>query len=197
METNTTDNKHLHTKKTFWKDKKNIAIVVLSILLFVTIISYPTSDTSTNNLQNSNLTSTINELQSKLEEKQIEVTNLQNSNKSLTEEKEKLEDEKKELNSKLEDAQKNVSKNSTTTSSPTSSSSEKTSSKTTSSTSKNTTTSNNETSSSTKNNSEMVWVGETGTKYHTQSCRTLKGKGHQITLKQALAEGREPCKVCH
>ena len=97
METNTTDNKHLHTKKTFWKDKKNIAIVVLSILLFVTIISYPTSDTSTNNLQNSNLTSTINELQSELEEKQIEITNLQNSNKSLTEEKEKLEDEKKEL----------------------------------------------------------------------------------------------------
>ena len=197
METNTTNNKHSHTKKSFWKDKKNIAIVVLSILLFVTIISYPTSDTSTNNLQNSNLTSTINELQSKLEEKQIEITNLQNSNKSLTEEKKKLEDENKELNSKLEDAQKNVSKNSTATSSPTSSSSEKTSTKTTSSTSKNTTTSNKETSSSTKNNSEMVWVGETGTKYHTQSCRTLKGKGHQITLKQALAEGRESCKVCH
>ena len=188
METNTTENKHLHTKKTFWKDKKNIAIVVLSILLFLTIISYPTSDTSTNNLQNSNLTSTINELQSELEIKQIEITNLQNSNKSLTEEKKKLEDENKELNSKLEDAQKNVSKISTTTSSST---------KTTSSTSKNTTTSNKETSSSTKNNSEMVWVGETGTKYHAQSCRTLKGKGHQITLKQALAEGREPCKVCH
>ena len=43
----------------------------------------------------------------------------------------------------------------------------------------------------------MVWVGETGTKYHNQGCRTLKGKGHQITMQQALAEGREPCKVCH
>lgn len=46
-------------------------------------------------------------------------------------------------------------------------------------------------------NTEMVWVGDTGTKYHYQSCRTLKGNGHQITLEQALAEGREPCKVCH
>ncbi len=44
---------------------------------------------------------------------------------------------------------------------------------------------------------EMVWVGETGTKYHYQNCRTLKGKGHQITMKQALAEGRTACKVCH
>ena len=46
-------------------------------------------------------------------------------------------------------------------------------------------------------NSEMVWVGDSGTKYHNEGCRTLKGKGHQITLQQALAEGREPCKVCH
>lgn len=46
-------------------------------------------------------------------------------------------------------------------------------------------------------NSQMVWVGETGTKYHNQWCGTLKGKGHQITMEQAQAEGRQPCKVCH
>lgn len=45
--------------------------------------------------------------------------------------------------------------------------------------------------------SNGVWVGNTGTKYHFQSCPTLKGKGHQITLEQALSEDREPCKVCH
>lgn len=44
--------------------------------------------------------------------------------------------------------------------------------------------------------SENVWIGNTGTKYHRQSCGTLKGKGHKITLKEALAQGREPCKVC-
>ena len=50
---------------------------------------------------------------------------------------------------------------------------------------------------SSEDNSETVWVGETGKKYHVQGCRTLKGKGHQITLKQALSEGRQACKVCH
>lgn len=45
--------------------------------------------------------------------------------------------------------------------------------------------------------SGYVWVGNTGNKYHKQSCGTLKGKGHKITLKEALAEGREPCKVCY
>lgn len=47
------------------------------------------------------------------------------------------------------------------------------------------------------NVSQMVWVGQTGSKYHTQNCPTLKGKGHQITYNQAISEGRQPCKVCH
>ena len=51
--------------------------------------------------------------------------------------------------------------------------------------------------STSTNKSQMVWVGETGSKYHNQGCRTLKGKGHQITLQQAQSEGRAPCKVCH
>lgn len=45
-------------------------------------------------------------------------------------------------------------------------------------------------------NSQIVWVGETGSKYHVQSCSTLRGKGHQITLQQALAEGKQACKRC-
>lgn len=53
-----------------------------------------------------------------------------------------------------------------------------------------------ENTTNTKNNSETVWIGKTGTKYHRESCRTLKGKGTSITLKKALSQGREPCKVC-
>lgn len=49
----------------------------------------------------------------------------------------------------------------------------------------------------TEDKEEMVWVGNTGTKYHNRNCRTLKNGGHQITLEQAKSEGREPCKVCH
>lgn len=44
---------------------------------------------------------------------------------------------------------------------------------------------------------EMVWIGETGTKYHYKDCRTLKGNKYQITLKEAKAQGRGACKVCH
>ena len=51
--------------------------------------------------------------------------------------------------------------------------------------------------SSETNTAEMVWVGNTGTKYHYESCPTLKGNGHQITLQQAINEGRAPCQRCH
>ena len=50
-----------------------------------------------------------------------------------------------------------------------------------------------------KNNSstsQTVYIGKTGTKYHRQTCGTLKGKGRAITLSEALAQGREPCKRC-
>lgn len=43
---------------------------------------------------------------------------------------------------------------------------------------------------------QTVYIGETGTKYHRQSCGTLKGNGRPITLDEALAQGREACKVC-
>ena len=36
----------------------------------------------------------------------------------------------------------------------------------------------------------------TGTKYHRYSCPTLKSTHREITLSEALAQGREPCKVC-
>ena len=44
---------------------------------------------------------------------------------------------------------------------------------------------------------QTVYVGKTGTKYHHADCRTLRGKGIAITLGEALAEGRELCKVCY
>lgn len=46
-------------------------------------------------------------------------------------------------------------------------------------------------------NADMVYIGATGTKYHKQSCPTLKGGGTAITRAEALAQGREPCKRCH
>jgi hypothetical protein len=42
----------------------------------------------------------------------------------------------------------------------------------------------------------MVVVTPTGTKYHTKDCRSAK-TGKEETLKQALADGLEPCALCH
>ena len=44
---------------------------------------------------------------------------------------------------------------------------------------------------------KTVWIGETGTKYHYSNCRTLRGNKYEITLQEALNQGREPCKVCN
>lgn len=41
-----------------------------------------------------------------------------------------------------------------------------------------------------------VYRGKTGTKYHRESCPSLKGKGIPISLDEALDQGREPCKIC-
>ena len=41
-----------------------------------------------------------------------------------------------------------------------------------------------------------VYIGNTGNKYHRQDCRTLKGKGHPISIDEARRQGRTACKVC-
>lgn len=41
-----------------------------------------------------------------------------------------------------------------------------------------------------------VYIGKTGSKYHRQGCRTLKGNGSPISLNEAKAQGREACKIC-
>ena len=180
---------------------KNSAIIILSFLLFITIVTYPDSSNSSKiselNDKIQSLNAQLDEQNKKLEnnpelqEAQKQIKNLQDANKSLTEknktledEKTTLENEKNSLNTKLEEAQKT---------SATNTSKFQTASISSSSSSKARSTSSNSSTS----NSQMVWVGNTGAKYHVQSCRTLKGKGHQITMQQALAEGRQACKVCH
>ena len=46
------------------------------------------------------------------------------------------------------------------------------------------------------NTADTVYIGKTGTKYHRQGCRTLKGNGSPISLSEAKAQGREACKIC-
>lgn len=44
-------------------------------------------------------------------------------------------------------------------------------------------------------NSETVYIGKTGNKYHRKSCQTLKGGGRAISLSEAQ-KNRTPCRIC-
>ena len=168
-------------KTSFFKSWKNIAIVILSIFIIFAIFS--PDKTSLNK---------INELESQLQEQENKISTLQTEKIKLNNKISVLEEDNKTLNKQIETLEEQKEEK---TEAPQSTNAnnviEADSNINTSSST------NNSSVPKTDNEEQMVWVGETGTKYHYQDCRTLKGNGHQITLKQALAEGREPCKVCH
>ena len=192
-------NESKNNKRGFFKDKKNIAITILSILLFCAFCAYTTPPIDSTQYENQikDLQNQINELQTNNNQLQTEKTSLEEektkleeNNKALEEQKNNLENEKQELIQKVDELAKakeeknsNVAK--TETPYTTSTTSNKDSSSSVVATSQNT------------DNSQMVWVGDTGSKYHKQNCRTLKGNGHQITMQEAIAEGREACQICY
>lgn len=155
-------------KKVFWKDKKNIAIIILSTLLLLSFIALGENDNTSN--EANTLNSKLSNLEASISTLEKEKQDLENENTKLKQEKENLEIENQSLKESSSLSQQTVV---------------------------NTTPEKENTTQSSEDKSETVWVGESGNKYHTQNCRTLKGKGHEITLQQALAEGRQACKVCH
>lgn len=44
---------------------------------------------------------------------------------------------------------------------------------------------------------DIVYVSQSGTKYHTADCPFFAKSFTPVTLDQALQEGREPCSRCH
>ena len=44
--------------------------------------------------------------------------------------------------------------------------------------------------------STIVYIAESGSKYHTSGCRYLNKSKIEIELNDALERGYEPCKVC-
>ncbi len=149
--------------------KEQIKTIVIAVLA-VTLLGFVSSD-NTQELSNKieNLTDSNNNLSAKI----VELNEV-------------LDQKNKEIQN-LENAQNEIAANNQISQDTSSS---------------NTLVTDNSASQSTSNNSndeneQLVWVGNSGTKYHNQGCRTLKGNGHQITLEKALSEGRQPCKVCH
>lgn len=43
----------------------------------------------------------------------------------------------------------------------------------------------------------MVWVSDSGKKYHSKSSCSNMSNPHQISLSDAQAQGYTPCKKCH
>ena len=153
--------------------KKDIIIIILAFLFILACSD--ANDSSKYENQISELNTQIINLNTELESTKKQVSDLQETNKNLEQEKQELESRINETeNSKIDTEQTSAENSGKSTQSTTSSE-----------------------VSNDDENSQIVWVGDSGTKYHNESCRTLKGNKHQITLQQALAEGREPCKVCH
>ena len=55
----------------------------------------------------------------------------------------------------------------------------------------------NITSNSDDEESDIVYIGKTGKKYHYKDCHTLKGQGRAISLKEAKKQGRQSCQHCN
>lgn len=157
---------------------KNLAIVILSFLLICFSLTIPSDNTE--QLQNSieELNTKITNQEQQLKDNEEKIKALQNDNEGLNQQIKTLNAEKDEL--KKENDSIIASFNTYT---PTSSN-------------LSIPTATNNSSTENNNIEQMVWVGNTGNKYHKQNCSTLKGNGHQITYQQAIAEGRQACKVC-
>ena len=54
----------------------------------------------------------------------------------------------------------------------------------------------NDSAVSDNSTANTVYIGKTGSKYHRQTCRTLKGNGSAISLSDAKSQGRTACKIC-
>lgn len=45
-------------------------------------------------------------------------------------------------------------------------------------------------------NEDVVYVTESGTKYHKEGCPYLKSSKIMVSLEQAVMEGKQPCSRC-
>lgn len=133
-----------------------------------------------------NLTSALTEKEEIIQDNQKQIKDLQDENKMLNEEKQNLESEKsrleeenKTLNAQVEQLKKTSETKSTTSNATTS-------------------TQNTQTSTTKQNtNSAIVYVTNTGEKYHKSNCSYLKKSKIQINLSEAKAQGYTPCSRCY
>ena len=171
----------------FFKDKKNLVIIVLSILLLINIWYSFKRTTDTSN----NLAETLVIKEEQLQEKQEQIEILKNANTTLQAEKQnlenkqnqlqgekqdleakksKLEDENRTLNIQIEELNKIVANQSNTSTI---------------------------TTSTPNTQSKIVYITKTGEKYHKSNCSYLWNSKIEINLSQAKSLGYTPCSRCY
>lgn len=185
------------------KDKKKIAIIVLSFLLLITWATYPNNSASEDKIKDLEsqieiLSSSNDKILSETEQKNsAKINELENTIKTLQQEKEQLTTEKNnlqnqnnELTNKVEDLQKKSSE--TTSSSNPPSSSTPTSSP------------NNNSKSTNNTSTSSTYILNTNTKkFHKPSCGSvsqIKESNKQSSSSsrdQLISQGYEPCKKCN
>ena len=176
-------------KKNFWKDKKNIAIVILSVLLFFSIGS--SDDNSTNSYlrnQVSDLSTQVKALEeenNKLNTSLNEFNSVPNETEEYKNKIARLELQVNELENKNSELEKEI----------TSVKEEK--SKLLTSQTKSVASTKPESVESSTSNSYTVYVTKTGAKYHRDGCRYLSRSQIAKSKNDAIAQGYTPCSVCN
>lgn len=188
----------LKDKKQIFKSKENIAIIVLTALLIISIFGNFSSLTeSKDETQIASLeeqVKTLNEQITKQDETikndKEQIKTLQDEKQKVEQEKASLEEEKKNLESQkstLEQEKQNLTNEVESLKSRIS--------KTNTSSSKNT--SSPKSISAQDTNSAIVYVTKTGTKYHNSGCSYLNRSKIEMTLSEAKNRGYTPCSRCH
>ena len=197
-------------KKKFFKDKKNIAITVLAILLMFSMGNSSQTSVETS----ANLTSNLTEKEQIIQANQKQIEDLQKENNILIQKNQNLEDEKNQLQeqnqnlqyekNQLHEEKQNIENERSVLEQENKNLNEqvqqlKKTSSTKSSTSNVTTSSNSKSNSTTiqNENSTIVYVTKTGEKYHKSSCSYLRNSKIQMNLSDAKSQGYTPCSRCY
>jgi septal ring factor EnvC (AmiA/AmiB activator) len=172
--------KFIQDNEQYIKSKRTIAIIVLTILL---LFSCSLKNDKKNSIVSQDNSEQIKSLTASIEEKESIIKEKDNQIKQLYEEKSALEEQKnsleKDLNSQITELQSRVNEDRD---------------KNTYSKTNTTAVQNNEVSMPQSN---MVYVTDTGKKYHRDGCQYLKKSKRAITLQDAQKQGYTPCSKCY
>lgn len=190
----------------FFKDKKNTAIVILSILVFVLTGGIASKSDTIKTIEASSTVSNLDEriesLNNQIEEANEKIRTLEDNNQTLSKEKEELTAKINNMSS-VEELQKTLNEKNQYILNLEAQVGSLTAEKTQLETQNGilqqqvgTTKKTNQPTTS-PSNSETVYITNTGSKYHRGSCSYLRNSKHAIDKDDAISQGYTPCSRCN